>query len=205
MHAGWPYHARSGPDSEGLNRWWKNTETVKTRRLYEHLEGLYADGILRVVNMTRIGKGLGVVVQRPVSGIVGVYTGRPHLGVGKGPAEYTLHVGGPGRWQGLEVAGTVGRWSKPYEAALYNHTCRGSTVYGRREMLDGVPVVVFRTVGTLQPGQECSWDYNGGQNGPGRYLMSKRECQEYRRTGRAFVPCSCGYPGSCPRGRGFRI
>ena len=82
---------------------------------------------------------------------------------------------------------------------FFNHKCSEPSCRCRAEWYDGRPVLVFGTIGVLEPHTVLTWNYNGARvNG---YWLCARElnvCASFWEV----EPCRCGDDGVCPLGRG---
>ena len=188
--AGWPYRDTIFTTS---------AEPAQALQLYRDLEWLVANGYISYQYIPQ-KQYHGVVALKIFEGRIGIMTGRPILGAQSEEAGvYSLC---PVLGSDLAIEGGVSQQSRPYDGNLFNHSCLGQTVVPKRILLDGVPVVVFDTVGLLAEGQELVWDYNGGLKGGG-YVLSRNEFLYYKRQGEQVQACRCAWPHECPKQRGL--
>ena len=150
------------------------------------------------------GKGIGIVAERELKGVLGVYAGLVTKGNQANDLSNALYQFGAhnGAVSGMCVDAAVLREQGPvWGAGLLNHTCRKPNVKVRVTWIDGRPVVLFEAKRTIQAGEELVWDYNDGRaNG---FWMSRARCKIEAQEGEPIDLCRCGPAGVCPDGRGM--
>jgi len=150
------------------------------------------------------GKGIGIVAERELKGVLGVYAGLVTKGNQANDLSNALYQFGAhnGAVSGMCVDAAVLREQGPvWGAGLLNHTCRKPNVKVRVTWIDGRPVVLFEAKRTIQAGEELVWDYNDGKaNG---FWMSRARCRIEAQEGEPIDPCRCGPAGVCPDGKGM--
>jgi hypothetical protein len=182
----WPY------ENSRFQRCTTPTETLKT---YRQLSWL-ADNRLHFKEID--GKGLGVVAKEGCEGIVGILMGEPCRKAQRVEAgTYSFDIG-----DNITIERCLRSTRVAYDGMLFNHACTNPTVIPKRTTLDGVPVVIFKTINALQAGQELTFDYNAGLT-KGGYVLSAEEFQEQLAAGRRVRACCCAGDQPCPKGRGF--